>query len=167
MFSRRTLLNTAIVCTLAALGCGEAADPATLVGISTPNFAVVGESEWRDVDFSTLDQCNGERVDFSTRRRVVNTVTFDGSGGGHFGSHRAWEGTGVGRTTGNEYILNWPLQLQQSFAALPFTFTRRIANNLVTKGSDDNRIFSVTAHFTIIDGETISEVREVAMNCAG
>ncbi len=151
----------------AVIGCADAPVP-TEVDTPEPNLAVVNTGFF-DLNFTTFDGCNGEFVDFVTKRKHIFNTTFDAAGGIHLGFHRAWKGTGVGQTTGTVYNLNWPNQIQQYFGGpFPQTFTQRIANNLVSRGSADNRIFSLTRHVTInANGDVTADVSHFTLRCVG
>ena len=151
----------------AVIGCADAPVP-TEVDTPEPNLAVVNTGFF-DFNFTTFDGCNGEFVDFVTKRKHIISSTVDAAGGVHFGFHRVWTGTGVGQTTGTVYNLNWPRQ-RQSYAGGPFPqiFSRRIANNLVSRGSADNRIFSVTEQFTVnANGDVTADVFDLTLKCVG
>ncbi len=151
----------------AVIGCADAPVP-TEVDTPEPNLAVVNTGFF-DFNFTTFDGCNGEFVDFVTKRKHIFNTTFDAAGGVHLGFHRAWEGTGVGQTTGTVYNLNWPNQRQfYSLGPFPVIFTRRIANNLVSRGSADNRIFSLTEHVTVnANGDVTADVFDLTLECVG
>ncbi len=153
-----------------AMGCGDTPAPMTPGGVDTPgpNLAVVNTGFF-DFNFTIFDGCNGEFVDFVTKRKHVFNTTFDASGGVHVGVHRAWWGTGVGQTTGTVYSFNWPRQ-EQFYAPGPFPeiFSQRIANNLVRRGSADNRIFSLTLHVTVnANGDVTADVFDLTLTCVG
>lgn len=124
---------------------------------------------WVQLDFTSGDNCNGELVDWTTRRIDRSSLKSDGAGGFHFSLHRTWIGTGVGQVTGTEYILNWPNQVTENVRPpFPYTFSRVIANNLVTKGSADNRIFRLVQQFTInANGDATVNRSDLTLECVG
>ncbi len=164
MSRQRSLFAAILASASLVLGCS---DGPALAGIDAPQLAVTSTG-WLEFNFTSNDNCNGELVDWTTLRKFVFTTTFDAAGGGHVGVHRTWRGTGVGQVTGTAYILNWPNEIQQSFSAVPFTATQRIANNLVTKGNRDNRIFSLTRHITVnANGEVTVDFSKLTLTCQG
>lgn len=124
---------------------------------------------WFQFDFTSNDNCNGELVDWTTRRIDRISVKTDGAGGLHFSLHRTWIGTGVGQVTGTEYNLNWPHQVTENVKPpFPYTFSRVIANNLVTKGSADNRIFRLVQQFTVnANGDVTVNRSDLTLECVG
>jgi len=124
---------------------------------------------WFEDNRTTPDNCNGELVDWTTRR--IDRVSFreDGAGGFHFSLVRTWIGTGVGQVTGTEYILNWPNTVSEHIRPpFPHTFTQVIANNLVSTDGSENRIFRLVQHRTVnANGELTSDVADLTLECVG
>lgn len=155
---------------LAALVLSACVDTATQpTEVTGPSFArTSAPADWQEVNFTRFDNCNGEFVDFETKRKWVTTITNDGARGFHVGLHRAWRGTGVGQDTGTEYTLNWPWQQQQYTRGFPFTLTRTANNNLISKGKADNRIFKGTRHITVnANGDVTVDFNDITLECVG
>ncbi len=164
------LFPACLVLAVLASGCTDAESP---MAPSTPELPEVSLSAlppgWFELDFTANDNCNGEMVDFETRRIDRLTVKEDAAGGFHVSLHRTWIGTGVGQVTGTEYNLNWPHQVTNNFRGpFPETFNRYIANNLVSKGSADNRIFSLLQHLTVnANGDVTVDRSDLKLECVG
>jgi hypothetical protein len=124
---------------------------------------------WVAMNFTTGDQCNGELVDFTTRRIDRVSLKQDGAGGFHFSVHRTWIGTGVGQISGTEYTFNWPNEISEHFRPpFPYSFTRAVNNNLVSKGNADNRIFRAVFKFTVnANGEVVNDFVNSRLECVG
>jgi hypothetical protein len=158
---------TLVFLSSAIMGCADAPVP-TEADVPEHNLAVVNTGFF-DFNITIFDQCNGEDVDFVTKRKHIFNTTFDAAGGVHVGFHRAWWGTGVGQTTGTVYQLNWPWQ-EQLYARGPFpqVFSRRINNNLPTRGSAPNRLFSLIQHLTVnANGEVTVDFSDLKLTCVG
>lgn len=157
------------VAALLALGVTACTEPPTAPVDRDPVTAEALPPGWVEVDFTTFDTCNGEFVDFTTRRTDRVSLKADGAGGFHFSLHRTWIGTGVGQATGTEYNLNWPHELSENVKPpFPYTFTRMIANNLVSKGDAENRIFRLVQHATInANGEVSVVFGKSTLECVG
>jgi hypothetical protein len=169
---RRFSLSTvaAVVGTFMVLGCGDGSDPTAPPGQDplAPNLAV-NNTGFFDRDFTIWDPCNGEFVDFVTKRKHVFNTTFDANGGIHIGFHRAWRGKGVGQVTGTEYPFNFPWQ-RQFYVRGPFpeVFHQSVNNNLVSKGSADNRLFTHTEQFTVnANGDVTVDIVHRNLRCVG
>lgn len=154
------------VALLSLMACGETPSQPD---VPDPSFAVNGAGEWVDINLTTFDSCNDELVDWTTRQQIRTWSRADKSGGFHIGFHRTWVGTGVGQVTGTESILNWGHNVQRYFGGpFPQTFTRVIDNNIVTKGSAANRIFSLKQHITVnANGEVTVDHSEQKLVCVG
>ncbi len=164
---RWLVLSITLAC-LSTASCGETPASPDPVPVELSQ-EVVSNTGWVDVSITLFDVCNGELVDFVTQRKIITTVTDDGAGGFHLGIHRAWRGTGVGQVTGTVYNMNFPNQIQL-YAGGPFpeVFTQRIANNLVTQGASDNRLFSLIAHTTInANGDVTTAFGDIVLECVG
>jgi hypothetical protein len=152
------------------IGCTDTQDPTAPAGVDVagPSLAALPPG-WTEFNWTTFDGCNGEFVDFETRRAQRIEVKSDANGGFHFSFHRTWIGTGVGRDTGTEYVFNWPGEWQEYVGGpFPETFTRMLANNLVSKRGAENRIFRGLIHYTVnANGDITSDVSNLTLECVG
>ena len=154
-----------------AVACTDQPAPTAPAGVDVPGPSLtVVNTGFEPFNFTIFDECTGENVDFVTRQKTVFNVEVDPTGGLHVGLHRAWIGTGVGQTTGTVYNLNWPWQqeFQAPLGSLPFILVQAINNNLPSRGSADNRIFSLI-HLFIIDanGNPRANVLDLTLTCQG
>ncbi|MEQ9569145.1 MAG: hypothetical protein RLN75_03055 [Longimicrobiales bacterium] len=159
---------------LVALALGTVLIACTEEGPAEPTVRDVITAEalppgWFELNLTTLDNCNGEPVDWTTRRIDRVSTKADGAGGFHFSLHRTWIGTGVGQVSGTEYVLNWPHHVNENVKPpFPYSFSRVIANNLVTKGNADNRIFRLIQKFTVnANGDVTVDRSEITLECVG
>jgi hypothetical protein len=99
---------------------------------------------------TSLNPCNGELVDLSGSCHVVVSVTFDRSGGTHFDTHEYCHATGVGRTTGAEYVANESEHntLNENSGG-SITVTNPISFRLISNGREPNFIVYSLFHVTV------------------
>ena len=110
--------------------------------------------------FSFFNDCTGETVVGNIAFAGVLTQTVTNPGGpleqNHFDSHVTVLGTGIGQTTGIQYVTNETFHNSEA-GKMVFPFIQTITDDFrfVSKGGSSNLAISVTLHLTITaTGET-------------
>jgi hypothetical protein len=119
----------------------------------------------------TFDMCTGEFIAISGEVCMDLFVHFDASGGAHATAHETITGTGVGLTSGTQYVFHTEINVEENVNA---------GNNgqdeatviadatLISKGSMPNERATITTHTTIdANGNVTSMDLDVTDNCNG
>jgi hypothetical protein len=121
--------------------------------------------------FSFLNDCTGETVAGDIAFAGVLTQTITNPGGpleqNHFDSHFTVLGTGIGQTTGIQYVTNETFHNSEA-GKMVFPFIQTITDNFrfVSKGGSSNLAFSETFHLSITaTGETAVTFDDVRTYC--
>jgi hypothetical protein len=144
--------------------CGEAAAP---VGppAARPSAAVVTNTGRQPFSAALFDQCTGEVVDLAGWGRTTITETVDGAGGTHLVVHTALSLTGVGRTTGAQYVANQRVtQVVQGPPPVNEVLVAR--SRLISKGSLDNRFVTIRRRLVVnARGEVVVDFADSQIDC--
>ena len=118
-----------------------------------------------------FDACSGERVSIDGIQHIVGRVTKDAMGKFHFGFTRNTKGTGVGQTSGDEYILTDAVgQMDFEFVpGQPRILTQEYHSVFIHKGeafSNDDTIIHFLSKLTVnANGEITTAIEIQNVEC--
>ena len=115
--------------------------------------------------------CTGETIVITGEACMDVFVTFDASGGAHARAHETITGTGVGLTSGTQYVFHTEISVEENVNAgnnLQDEATIIADAILISKGSMPNEKATITTHTTIdANGNVTAMDLDVTDNCNG
>jgi len=152
-------------CTLVLVACGETVEPVA-PRAARPNAAVVLNDGRQPFSASLFNACTGEVIDLTGWTRTTATETVDGAGGTHVTVHSTIALTGVGQTTGAEYVAN------QSFTnvvrgPLPSGDVTVLTQEFIAKGTTTaDRFITLRARLLVnAEGEVVLDSFDSQVTC--
>jgi hypothetical protein len=117
------------------------------------------------------DMCTGEDIAITGEACMDVFVHFDASGGAHATAHETITGTGMGLTSGNQYVFHTEVNAEENANLgnnAQFEATMVSYATLISKGSMPNERATFTTHTTINANGTVTSIdTDVTDNCSG
>lgn len=124
------------------------------------------------IDFSQVfsDGCSGEDVLITGTEELLTSVTTDSAGGTHIKLHISIHGTGLGLTSGKQYVYNRELDRQTESVPPGQAFELHVESRvrLIELGADPSNTEVITASGTITvlpDGTVIHSGISITLGC--
>jgi hypothetical protein len=118
-----------------------------------------------------FNMCTGETILVTGEACMDVFPHFDASGGTHFRAHETITGTGVGLTSGNQYVFHTVINVEENLNSgnnAQDEATIITDAMLISKGSMPNERVTITSHATInANGTATSMHVDVTDNCNG
>lgn len=152
MTRSRNVLAAALLVPLGLAACEQAPTAPEQVApeISAPSFSRSGVSQRFPIEFTAWNGCTEEDVRVTGVITRVSRVQEDQGGGYHWLENYSYHGTGVGLSSGTEYVYNEIHNMKEN-GDLPFDslfddtgayyFTMSFIAPFISKGSAPNELF--------------------------
>jgi hypothetical protein len=169
------LMMLAAVTGLLVLSCGETPNPLQVPltqenGASSPAKAEpINSKVTESFPFEYFDECTGEYVLFDVKVTTTEHYCIDGNGGFHGHFLQQWHCTGVGETSGIEYV-GPQTDHGDSYEGSNGDFIGTYTENwvIISRGKADNLRGHVLSHITInANGEVTTEILKMTFECKG
>ena len=128
----------------------------------------VVSNEWLDLSVGSLNSCTNEWVEVRGRVHFVSSVVTHETGDSTFTEHMNMQATGVGMTSGAQYLFRaaGSEHFTVAFDSAPFVHTFTYHYQAVTAGPGNNDVYWQLMHFTVnADGTVTSEVDQSGFEC--
>jgi hypothetical protein len=117
-----------------------------------------------------FDSCTGEHIAYTVTERLDIYIHSDATGGFHGTIHQVFKGTGVGLTSGTNYVISEVIVEEENASAtnLGFEFNSSDNFSLNSQGSMPNERAIVTQHITVnANGNVTVDRFNITDDCKG